>query len=82
MKFAVCIPSSCQPNDLAKSLNDTLINAFLKTKFGVSVHVSPASCKTRDKQNIFPSEFYVVRLIYFYYFPSKYISNYVNSKLS
>ncbi|XP_065204696.1 nose resistant to fluoxetine protein 6-like [Planococcus citri] len=61
LKFAVCIPSSCKPNDVEVSLDKTLGPIFDTQGFQISVNVSPVFCKVKVNEEItYPQGYYIV----------------------
>ncbi|XP_065224459.1 nose resistant to fluoxetine protein 6-like isoform X1 [Planococcus citri] len=58
LTFALCVPSSCTPNDLNASLNSLLRTIFKNNGLDVTVNVDPMFCKTQHDLT-YPLGFYV-----------------------
>lgn len=49
INWAICVPSSCSPNDVKKGLAKTVETIFKETEFEISLEVEPDMCQmSRD----------------------------------
>lgn len=51
VKWAICVPRSCQANDVQVSLQKTLQPLFHRQSLDISVSVGPNTCSNRYKKN-------------------------------
>ncbi|XP_065224461.1 nose resistant to fluoxetine protein 6-like isoform X3 [Planococcus citri] len=58
LTFALCVPSSCTPNDLNASLNNLLHTIFKNNGLDVSVDVDPMFCRTQN-DSTYPLGYYI-----------------------